>query len=71
MRDNPRQELLLKIKYLEETGERVRELHLKGLSQSQIRKEVFGRELLIAYTTLGHFSAQNLVRSYLKDSPSD
>jgi len=67
VRDNPRQELLLKIEYLEDLGERVRELHRKGLSVDQIRKRVFGRELPIAYITLGHFSARNLVRSYLED----
>lgn len=69
VRDNSREEIVLKIKYLEETGSQVRELHQKGLRLSQIRKEVFGRELPIAYITLGHFSAQNLVRSYLENSP--
>ena len=69
VRDNPRQEIVLKIEYLEETGGQVRELHQKGLSLSHIRRAVFGRELPIAYITLGHFSAQNLVRSYLENSP--
>lgn len=69
VRDNPREEIVLKIEYLEETGGQVRELHQKGLSLSQIRRAVFGRELPIAYITLGHFSAQNLVRSYLENSP--
>ncbi len=69
VRDDPRQEIALKIEYLEETGKRVRELHRKGLSLSQIRKQVFGRELPIAYVTLGHFSGRNLVRSYLENSP--
>ena len=71
VRDNPREDFILKIKYLEETGERVRELHQKGLDRSQIRKEVFGRELPISYLTLGHFSGRNLVRSYLEDSPTE
>jgi glyoxylase-like metal-dependent hydrolase (beta-lactamase superfamily II) len=69
VRDNPREEIVLKIEYLEETGGQVRELHQKGLSLSHIRRAVFGRELPIAYITLGHFSAQNLVRSYLENSP--
>jgi glyoxylase-like metal-dependent hydrolase (beta-lactamase superfamily II) len=69
VRDNPRQDLVRKIEYLEETGSRVRELHRKGLTLSQIRKEIFGRELPIAYVTLGHFSGRNLVRSYLENSP--
>jgi hypothetical protein len=68
VRDNPLEDIALKIQYLEETGKRVRELHQKGLGLSQIRKEVFGHELLIAYITLGHFSARNLVRSYLENS---
>ena len=70
VRDNPRQDLVRKIEYLEETGSRVRELHQKGLSLSQIRKEVFGGEMPIAYITLGHFSARNLARSYLESSSS-
>jgi glyoxylase-like metal-dependent hydrolase (beta-lactamase superfamily II) len=69
VRDNPHEDLDVKIEYLEETGSRVRELHHKGLGLSQIRNEVFGRELPIAYITLGHFSAQNRVRSYLENSP--
>ncbi len=69
VRDNPHKDFVLKIKYLEEMGERVRELHQKGLSRSQIRKAVFGREMPIAYITLGHFSGRNLVRSYLENIP--
>ena len=68
VRDNPRQDIVLKIKYLEELGEQVRELHQEGLSRSQIRKAVFGGEMPIAYITLGHFSGRNLVRSYLENS---
>ena len=68
VRDNPRQDIVLKIAYLEETGERVREFHQKGLSLDQIRNEVFGREMPIARITLGHFSGRNLVQAYLEDS---
>ena len=68
VRDNPRQDIVLKIAYLEETGERVRKLHQKGLSLGQIRNEVFGREIPISYITLGHFSGRNLARSYLENS---
>ncbi|MGA9351574.1 MAG: MBL fold metallo-hydrolase [Anaerolineae bacterium] len=69
VRDNPHEDLAAKIEYLEEAGNRVRELRQEGLGLSQIRNEVFGRELPIAYVTLGHFSAQNLARSYLENSP--
>ena len=68
VRDNPRQDIALKIKYLEATGERVRELHQKGLSLSRIGNAVFGGEMPIAYITLGHFSGRNLVRSYLENT---
>ena len=68
VRDDPRQDIVRKIKYLEETGSRVRELHQEGLSRSQIRKAVFGGEMPISYVTLGHFSGRNLVRSYLDNA---
>ena len=58
-----------KIQYLEQTAERVLDLHKRGLSASHIRKSVFGREMPIAYITLGHFSGANLVRSFLEDKP--
>lgn len=54
-----------KIDYLENLGERIQALHEKGLSDRHIRKKLFGRELPIAYITLGHFSGLHLVRSYL------
>lgn len=54
-----------KIAYLEELGQRIRSLHDRGLSPRQIRRRLFGRELPIAYVTLGHFSGMHLVRSYL------
>jgi glyoxylase-like metal-dependent hydrolase (beta-lactamase superfamily II) len=57
--------LQLKIAYLEELGQRIRSLHGQGLSPRQIRRRLFGRELPIAYATLGHFSGIHLVRSYL------
>jgi glyoxylase-like metal-dependent hydrolase (beta-lactamase superfamily II) len=65
----PQQEIKEKIEYLEETAERVWELHNKGLSPSRIRKELFGKEILLNYITLGHFSGRNLVRSFIKDRP--
>ena len=54
-----------KIDYLEELGERIRALHDKGLSTRQIGRQLFGRELPIAYVTLGHFSSRHLIESYL------
>lgn len=68
-RESPHEELLLKIKYLEETGQRVLALHRQGWSRRRIRRGLFGREMSIAYYTLGHFSGRNLVRSYIEDRP--
>lgn len=66
-RVDPHEELLRKIEYLEETGERVLDLRRQGLSRRRIRRRLFGREMSIAYYTLGHFSGRNLVRSYIED----
>ncbi|MGC9334142.1 MAG: MBL fold metallo-hydrolase [Anaerolineae bacterium] len=65
VRDEGRKPLLYKIAYLEELGERIRTLHQEGLPARQIRRRLFGRELPIAYVTLGHFSSRHLIRSYL------
>ena len=67
---NPAAALASKIAYLEETGQKVMALHAQGQSPSQIRHALFGREMAIAYVTLGDFSGVNLVRSYLADLPA-
>ena len=59
------QPLVDKIAYLELLGERISALHGQGLSPRQIRGRLFGRDPFIAYFTLGHFSGNRLVRSYL------
>ena len=56
-----------KIAYLESMGEQALELHRRGLSYRQIRRKLFGREMLIAYLTLGHFTGRHLVRSFIED----
>ena len=58
-----------KIAYLESMGEQALELHRRGLSYRQIRRKLFGREMLIAYLTLGHFTGRHLVRSFIEDRP--
>lgn len=70
VRRNPRAELSSKVAYLEEMGGRVLELHGQGITYDRIRRELFGREMTIAYVTLGHFSGRNLVRSYIEDKPA-
>jgi glyoxylase-like metal-dependent hydrolase (beta-lactamase superfamily II) len=58
-----------KIAYLESTGEQALDLHCKGLSYRRIRRRLFGRETLIAYATLGHFTGKHFVRSLIEDRP--
>ncbi len=65
VRRQPREEILKKIEYLEGIGKRVLTLHGEGLRDRKIRKSLFGREMPIAYFTMGHFSGKNLVRSYI------
>ncbi|RJR33397.1 MAG: MBL fold metallo-hydrolase [Desulfobacteraceae bacterium] len=67
VRDEARKILQEKVEYLERTGERILSLSDKGWSHSRIRRELFGKEMLIAYYTLGHFSGRHLVRSYVED----
>lgn len=65
VRTEGQRHLAEKVEYLEELGERILSLYKEGLSATQIRRRVFGRELPIRYITLGHFSGQRLVESYL------
>lgn len=65
VRSSGRQPLLDKIAYLEELGDRIRNLRQAGLSPAEIRRRVLGKEMQISYLTLGHFSGANLIRSYL------
>ena len=65
VRSEGQRHLETKLQYLEELGERILSLHKQGLSPTRIRRQVFGRELPIRYVTLGHFSGQRLVDSYL------
>ncbi len=70
VREEPREELLRKIAYLEDMGGRVLDLRAKGWSRRRIRRTLFGPEMPIAYYTLGHFSGRNLIRSYIEDVPA-
>jgi len=67
-RDNPRDDLSSRIAYLEDTGQRILEMHRKGMSVKEISGDLFGGPMLIEFITMGHFSRQNLVLSFL-DSP--
>jgi len=66
VRENPRQELLDKIDYLEETGERVLGLHKEGWGINAITRHLFGGPMMIEIMTLGDFTRRGLVESYLR-----
>ena len=66
VRENPGEELKSKINYLEDLGDRVRELRQKGWSVQAIVLEVCGCAMMIEFLTLGHFSRRRLVLSYLE-----
>jgi glyoxylase-like metal-dependent hydrolase (beta-lactamase superfamily II) len=70
VRTNGTKHLEDKITYLEELGERIRQMDNQGLSPRRIHRRALGRELPITYMTLGHFSGLRLVRSYLARPPS-
>ena len=69
VRKNPHDEIIRKIEYLKELGERVLALYRQGLSYVQIRRKLLGPEVAIAYFTLGHFNGKNLIRSFIEDRP--
>lgn len=69
VRKNGSSALKEKIEYLEKRGEQTLALHRRGWSYRRIRRELFGREMLIAYATLGHFTGRHLVRSFIEDRP--
>ena len=60
-----------KTAYLESMGEQALELHRQGWFYRQIRRTLSGREMLIAYATLGHFTGKHLVRSFIEDRPNN
>jgi len=65
VRDDPAAELAARIAYLEELGEKVLALHQQGRGVREIVRALLGGPMLIEVITLGHFSRQRLVRSYL------
>lgn len=65
IRDIPNQVLADKIEYLEEAGEKVLELHKKGMSTNRIARTLFGGPMFIELFTFGNFSRRKLVESYL------
>jgi glyoxylase-like metal-dependent hydrolase (beta-lactamase superfamily II) len=54
------------IRYLEDLGQKVMELHDKGLSPAEIVQQIFGSESPLAEFTQQQFSSLNMVKSLLK-----
>jgi glyoxylase-like metal-dependent hydrolase (beta-lactamase superfamily II) len=54
------------IQYLKDLGQKVMELHDKGLSPAEIVQQIFGNESPLAEFTQQQFSSLNLVKSLLK-----
>lgn len=70
VKEAPRKDILSKVRYLEDTAGRVRDLYEKGLTYRRIRQRLFGPEMAIRYVTLGHFSGKQLIRSFIEDHPA-
>jgi len=66
VRDAPAGELAAKIAYLEQSGERVLELHRQGRGVNEIVRALCGGPMPIEVITLGHFSRRHLILSYLQ-----
>lgn len=69
VRQNPEDELLAKIKYLEDFGERTLNFARSGRSVTAIVHELCGGPTYVELFTLGHFSRRGLVRSFLRERP--
>jgi glyoxylase-like metal-dependent hydrolase (beta-lactamase superfamily II) len=65
VREAPKSELVSKINYYEEMGDKVLALNEQGRSVREIARSLFGGPMLVEILTLGHFSRRRLVLSYL------
>jgi glyoxylase-like metal-dependent hydrolase (beta-lactamase superfamily II) len=65
VRENPREELVSKIAYLEELGGNVLALHRKGWEVGTIVRALCGKPMFIELITRGNFARRHLVLSYL------
>jgi len=68
VRDDPTQELVQKITYLEEMGQKVSALYNEGTSPKDIARTLFPDLMWIEVFTLGHFTRRSLVEAYLRPS---
>jgi len=68
VRENPKNDLDAKIAYLEEFGDKVLNLHHKGWDVNAIVRALCGKPMFIELITLGNFTRQHLVLSYLRNA---
>jgi glyoxylase-like metal-dependent hydrolase (beta-lactamase superfamily II) len=68
VRENPQKEIITKINYLEDLGQRVLELHHKGWGAQKIARTLLGGLIWMEVFTLSNFSRRNLVNSYLRNT---
>lgn len=71
VRENPKQDLVSKISYLEELGGNVLDLYQKGGDVKSIVRTLCGKPMAVEIITLGHFSRRNLVLSFIGGHPQD
>ena len=69
VKEKPERDLRDKIEYLEDLDDKIMTLHGKGMNYKRIAKTLFGPENAIRYYTQGHFSGNNLIRSFIEDRP--
>ena len=60
---HPAETLLAKAEWMDETMGRIDRLVDAGMSDREIRREIFGREALVGYVSVGELSRLNFVRS--------
>ena len=71
VRERPKEAIRRKISYLEELGEQVNELYEKGWSVHAIARKLLGGPMWVEIVTMGHFSRQQLVLSFLQMREAD
>jgi glyoxylase-like metal-dependent hydrolase (beta-lactamase superfamily II) len=66
--DNARDAVMAKSLYLEDLGERVRDLDRRGIPPEEIRSQLLGEEGFLNKVSEGEWGKINLVRSYLRSA---
>ena len=68
VRENPKEELEAKIRYLEEFGNKVLDFHREGRDVNAIVRALCGKPMFIELVTLGNFARRHLVLSYMRNN---